>query len=352
MRALIPTLSGQFESHPREALSENMDPIDPSLGQWLERQLSRRGQSTHFQVEPLNVEASHRRFYRINSNDDADASLVAMSSPPALENNVQFETLASVFARFGVSVPQIIASDPAAGWYLLTDLGSQHLEDVYGSPQAEAALDLAIDTLLKIQGIDDPAVQPYTPQRFHDELEIFHEWFVEAWLQMDFPTSDLAGVFADLVANTQRQQQCCVHRDFHCRNLLVQAESLGVVDFQDALLGPISYDLASLLRDCYYRFSEAEIDHWRDAYLHRAQLSVDPANFAADVDLMAVQRQLKAVGIFARLQLRDGKTSHLQYIPSVLQHIQDVATHYPLLQPLCRHLSTWQTATVDRLAHQ
>ena len=327
-----------------------MDPLDPSLQQWLEQQLPGLGHSAQLRLEALNVEASHRRFYRITPVQTQGAALIAMNSPPELENNYQFETLASVFARFGVTVPRIMAANQAEGWYLMTDLGAQHLEDVYGTPQAGAALDLAIETLLKIQSIADPALPPYTAQRFHDELRIFREWFVEALLQMDFPAADLAGAFTGLVANTQDQPQCCVHRDFHCRNLLVQSQALGVVDFQDALMGPISYDLASLLRDCYHRFSESDINHWRDTYLDRAALRIEPARFATNVDLMAVQRQLKAVGIFARLQLRDGKASHLKYVLPVLAHIGDVAERYPLLQPLCTHLGTWKKAAVARLA--
>ena len=300
-------------------------------------------------MEPLQVEASHRRFYRIRTSDDAGPSAVAMSSPPALENNAQFEALAKTFARFGVGVPKILASDGEAGWYLMTDLGAMHLEDVYGSPQADAAMELAIDTLLKIQTVDDE-LPPYTTQRFADELDIFRQWFVEAWLQISFPADLLAGLFAELVANTQDQLQCCVHRDFHCRNLLVGDHGLGVVDFQDALLGPVSYDLASLLRDCYHRFSEAEIARWRSHYLSRTPLQLEPGKFAADLDLMAVQRQLKAVGIFARLQLRDAKDTHLRYIPGVLKHIAEVAERYPRLHPLRPHLMQWQQATAARLA--
>jgi aminoglycoside/choline kinase family phosphotransferase len=327
-----------------------MDPLDPELRHWISQQLAALGRPSDFDVEPLKVEASHRRFYRVRPRETAEPTQVVMSSPPDLEHNEQFELLASIFSKFGVGVPRIMASDRAAGWYLMTDLGSVHLEDVYGSPQADAAMDLALDTLLRIQAVNDLNLQPYTPGRFRDELDIFRRWFVEDWLQVPFPAGDLTPVFEALVAMTQDQPQCCVHRDFHCRNLLVGEHTLGVVDFQDALLGPVSYDLASLLRDCYHRFSETEIERWREGYLARTSLQLDPVKFAADLDLMAVQRQLKAVGIFARLQLRDVKSSHLRYIPPVLAHLGEVAERYPILQPLSRRLPSWQQAAAAKLA--
>jgi N-acetylmuramate 1-kinase len=157
-------------------------------------------------------------------------------------------------------------------------------------------------------------------------------------------------VFGLLVENTQAQPQCCVHRDWHCRNLLLRADgSLGVVDFQDALLGPAAYDLASLLRDCYYTFDEAEIARWRDAFLARTPLPIDPARFPRQLDLTAVQRQLKAVGIFARLRQRDGKSTHLQWILPVLERLIAVAERYPDLVPLAAWLRRLQPLAARRL---
>ena len=329
-----------------------MDHLDPTLTHWINHQLADLHGSTDYQLEPLKVEASHREFYRITLADRDAATMVAMSSPPALENNQQFEAMAKVFTRFGVGVPQILAVEPAAGFYLMTDLGSVHLEDLYDTPQADSALQLAIDELIKIQAVSDVAVPAYTAQRFHDELDIFRQWFIEAWLQQTFPNGDLQESFTSLVENSQTQQQVCIHRDFHCRNLLVVDHRLGVVDFQDALMGPVAYDLASLLRDCYHRFNEADIARWRARYLECTPLALDPAKFAADVDLIAAQRQLKAVGIFARLQLRDGKTSHLGYIPPVLSHIESIANRYPQLRALTAQLPAWRRAASNRLAGQ
>ncbi|MDH3641746.1 MAG: phosphotransferase [Gammaproteobacteria bacterium] len=328
--------------------------MTPELARWTADQLGALGYRTDFRPTPLLVEASHRLFYRVQvrSAETPRTTFVVMSSPPDKELNDQFVALAAVFANHGVGVPEVLAQASDAGYFLLSDLGARHFADVYGSHEQDAALAAGINTLIHIQAVVDPQIPPYEAQRFRDELHIFREWFVEGWLAADFPSGDLDGVFEALVANTQDQQQCCVHRDFHCRNLLfAEHQAVGVVDFQDALMGPASYDLASLLRDCYHRFPEPEIARWRDHYLQRTPFQLDPEAFAMQLDLTAVQRQLKAVGIFARLQLRDGKSSHLQHIPPVLAQLQDLAEHYPTLAPLRPHLTRWRGAVADRLGN-
>lgn len=326
-------------------------PLNPHLATWTADQLARQGCTRSFRCEALLVEASHRHFYRIHAErGGVETSFVLMRSPPTKENNSQFVALARVFADHGVNVPTVLGEEPANGFYLVSDLGERHLADAYGTGLQDQALRAAIDTLIRIQTIDDARVPPYEPDRFRDELAIFRIWFIERWLAQSFPHSDLDSVFELLVDNTQRQPQCCVHRDYHSRNLLLDEDGrIGVVDFQDALVGPVSYDLASLLRDCYHRFSEREIDRWRDYYLDRAPAKPDPAAFAAQLDLTAAQRQLKAVGIFARLQLRDDKPSHLTHIAPVLQHLHDLASRYDALAPLAGHLALWQSDSRSRL---
>jgi aminoglycoside/choline kinase family phosphotransferase len=281
---------------------------------------------------------------------DGPQSLVLMQSPPAMENNRQFKRLAALFARHRVGVPRIFARDEDAGLFVLSDLGSRHLEDVYASGGAAAALPSALETLHRIQQISDPAVPDYTEQRFRDELGIFAEWFVEALLEQPFPADRLGSALERLIDNTREQVRCCVHRDFHCRNLLLaDTGEIGVVDFQDALMGPAAYDLASLLRDCYHRFPEAEVARWRNAYLARTALPVNPGNFARELDLTAVQRQLKAVGIFARLHLRDGKDTHLPSIEPVLEQLDALCGRYAELTELGRFLRAIRPAARRRL---
>jgi N-acetylmuramate 1-kinase len=308
-----------------------------ALKLWSEDRLRAIGQHGPWQWEALPVEASYRRFFRVTATGEADgaASCVAMCAPPDRENNAQFVALSACFARAGIGVPVIHARDDDRGFFLMTDLGRRHLIDVYDTPARAMALAMALDTLVRIQRLRDDCIPPYTPERFSDELGLFREWFVRRWLGARVDDTVLAAVNEALLAEIATQPTCCVHRDFHCRNLLLRDDgSIGVVDFQDALVGPAAYDLASLLRDCYYRFDEAEIARWREAYLERTELGLDRERFPRQLDFTAVQRQLKAIGIFARLELRDGKCSHLPHILPVLEHVRDVAQRYPQLTPL------------------
>jgi aminoglycoside/choline kinase family phosphotransferase len=330
---------------------------DPAFA-WAEARLARRGGAEAVTWSALPAQASHRRFYRATFPPSAagepavaPGSAILMASPPALEQNTQFARLAPLFRQAGIGVPQIHAFAEEEGWFLLEDLGDRHLDEVYATPARNTALDSALETLHALQAVRDPAVPPYTAARFRDELVIFTEWFVEGFLAAAPEVGITADAFGLLVGATQSQVQCCVHRDYHCRNLLLRSDGrIGVVDFQDALMGPAAYDLASLLRDCYYVFSEAEVARWRDRYLARTGLPLDPAVFPRDLDLTAVQRQLKAIGIFARLWLRDDKRTHLQWIEPVLARVIALAAAYAELAPLAAWLRKLQPAAANRLA--
>ena len=317
--------------------------MEEALRQWTHTRMAEIGWRDPTRWDPLPAEASHRHFFRIAPGEPKDGSgitsLVVMQSPPELENNDQFVLLARVFAAHGVGVPRVIAQEPDAGWFLLSDLGSTHLADVYETRGPNVVMPRVLETLTRIQQINDPAVPAYTAQRFREELEIFSRWFVENLLDLPFPEPRLAGCFEHLVENTQSQPQCCVHRDFHCRNLMLTSNgNIGVVDFQDALMGPAAYDLASLLRDCYYRFTEVDVTRWREAYLTLTTLPIDRDRFTEQLDLTAVQRQLKAVGIFARLHMRDRKSSHLVHIMPVLNQLRDLCGAYSEMQELAAFL--------------
>lgn len=323
--------------------------MDEALRHWSQNQLERLSDAPPGPLawQPLVVEASHRRFYRVRG---AGGSHVAMASPPALENNHQFVVLARLFAAHGIGVPRLLAEDSRRGFYLMTDLGEVHFADVYARQGPAHVLPGALETLHRLQAIDDPAIPPYSRQRFADELDIYVTWFLGGLLGESRPDG-LAEVFEHLLAATDAQPRCCVHRDFHARNLLACSDgSVGIVDFQDALRGPATYDLASLLRDCYYRLPEEAVAHWRNAYLQQTSLPLDRARFAADLDLVALQRQLKAVGIFARLYLRDGRDTHLRHIVPVLERIGALAAAYPQLGALAEHTAAVLPAARTRLA--
>lgn len=302
---------------------------------WCNTEFKKRFKNGAWQIAPLKVEASHRHFYRATPQSPSDRPLVLMASPPTLERNDQFVALQSVFSAHHIPVPQIQAQDRELGLFLLSDLGQQDLEACYATPLKDEAIQCAIKMLHIIDPVRDPALDDYDESRLRMELGLFDDWFVSGLLAQ----SDLklpADALDRLVSAILVQPKSCVHRDYHCRNLLYQNDTLGIVDFQDALIGAALYDLASLLHDCYYEFSSAEIDRWLDFYLQDSAhfQHLDPKEVRALLDFTAIQRQLKAIGIFARLQLRDQKSSHLTHIQPLLHRLINLLTRYPELEPL------------------
>ena len=305
------------------------------LAQWVDEVLAElRPARRRAALEPLPVEASTRRFFRVGVGA---ATFVAMHAPPATEDSRRFVALARSLRAGGLHTPEVHAFDFERGFLLVEDLGARDFEQAYRQGETEAALEAAIDALVLLQSLPGGDIPPYTEARFATELGIFREWLVEKLLG-ETPPAWFAGVCDDLVAATQAVPQRPLHRDYHCRNLIWRTDgAVGIVDFQDALIGPITYDLASLLRDCYHEFDEAAVAKWRRRYLALAELGIDEPAFARAFDLTAVQRQLKAVGIFARLWLRDGRRSHLRDIVPVLRRIALVARRYAQT----RELADW-----------
>ena len=301
------------------------------LEAWCAGQL---GETAAFEALP--AEASQRRFYRVRC---ASGSRIVMDAPPETENNQQFRVLSRVFRSRGVLVPEVLAYDQR-GFFIVTDFGNTLLEAAYAQGRTDAALAAALATLVRMQRIRDDAIPRYEAQRFRDELAIFSEWLVARFLGLDLPRFAAPAMEA-LIDATQTQPQATLHRDYHCRNLLLQDDgSLGVVDFQDALVGPVTYDLVSLLRDCYAFFSEAAVAQWRRRYLAMTDWGMDEADFRRAFDFTGMQRHLKAAGIFARLHLRDGRASHLKDIAPTLRRVVAVGRGWPSL----RQLADWVQA--------
>lgn len=313
-------------------VEENL--INKSAQAWCTKALNLPPGQT-LQYEALRVEASHRSFYRLKSADQAE-TLILMLSPPALENNDQFLRLAAVFGNHGLPVPEVISSDLKRGFFLLQDLGSQHLQEVYGTSAEDQALTAAIEALVQLSVVQDPAIPLYTAERLATELDLFEEWFVQKFLQQQLDSDVFQRARTQLMDSAEQQPKSCVHRDYHCRNLLYQKNRLGIVDFQDALHGPVLYDIASLLRDCYYTFDEAKIEQWLQLYIRLTPVleALPYAQVKQWFDFLAIQRQLKAIGIFARLHLRDGKSSHLPEINPLLLRLLDLTAQYRELEPL------------------
>ena len=282
--------------------------------------------------EPLAQEASARRFYRASSRE---GTRIAMDAPPATESNDQFRALSGLFREHGVPVPAVFAFDPR-GFFLVSDFGDRRFDHAYAAGQEEECLDLALESLLRIQAVASDIVPRYDVSRFRDELAIFTEWLAGRFLGLETPAF-IDHAWKTLIDATQAQPMVTVHRDYHSRNLLLRDDgSLGIVDFQDALAGPITYDLVSLLRDCYHVFPERTVGKWLARYRAVADCGLAARDFRRAFDLTGVQRHLKAAGIFARLKLRDGRDSHLRDIVPTLERIADVTGGYRELADLNR----------------
>ncbi|GAB3547819.1 phosphotransferase [Noviherbaspirillum agri] len=297
-------------------------------------------------IRPASSDASFRRYFRVDSPDGG--TYIAMDAPPPNEDVRPFLHVADVFGQTGVSVPKILAQDVERGFLLLTDLGSTtYLHHLNNDSAHKLYLD-AIDALVLIQAQSKPDVLPeYDRALLHRELMLFPDWYVGKHLGLtlsDKQTEELNKVFEVLLANNLAQPQVYVHRDYHSRNLMVLPNgNPGILDFQDAVYGPITYDLVSLLRDAYIQWDEEMVLDWAIRYWERAKRAGLPVNpdidaFYRDFEFMGLQRHLKVLGIFARLYHRDGKDAYLKDMPLVMEYTRKAAGRYKLLSPLIRLL--------------
>ena len=290
---------------------------------------------------PLPVEASARTFYRTTFDE---RSVVVMDAPPDTEDNAHFVELSKCFLHAEVSVPEVLAIDLERGFLLVEDFGDNLLERTYGLGQDDKVLGLALAMLVRIQGISDPIIPAYTTERFTAELGIFRKWVLQDLIGVS--TLPFDEIIDFLVRTCDIQPKVTIHRDFHCRNLLLKSDgTIGAVDFQDALVGPISYDLASILYDCYYQFPDATIATSIARYLQLARNAGHPLtnceeDFTRELEITAVQRQLKAVGIFARLKLKHDRASHLENIVPVMRRVCELMTKHPELSECAEWLET------------
>ncbi len=297
-----------------------------------------------YRLTTASADASFRRYYRIHAGDGQPR--IVMDAPPDREDCRPFVDVERRLARAGVHVPEIFAHDFDQGFMLLEDLGDRlYLPHLTADTVAGLYGD-AMDALLEMQarGRSD-GLPVYDADFLRNEMSLFPEWLLGRHLGLALDGSArsmLDQVFALLERSAREQPQVLVHRDYHSRNLLICDENNpGVIDFQDAVVGPLTYDLVSLLRDCYIRWSPAQVDDWALDYKLRAvgrgllQPCADD-EFLRWFDLMGTQRHLKAAGIFARLNHRDGKPGYMQDIPRILGYIVDVAERRSELVPLAQ----------------
>ena len=306
-------------------------------------------------LRPASADASFRRYLRLDTA--SGASLVVMDAPPDKENCRPFVQVQALMQQAGLRVPEILAWDEAHGFMLLSDLGAQTVIEVLNPENPQAALDwyrLAVDALLDWQQASRPGVlPPYDEALLRRELQLFPDWYVAQHRGVALDAAQqatLAQAFDRIVANSLAAPSVFVHRDFMMRNLMVPPTGarLGVLDFQDAVYGPITYDIASLLRDAFISWDEdfvidVTVRYWEKA--RRAGLlgarsasgwGDDFGEFYRAVEWMGLQRHLKVAGIFARLTLRDGKPKYLADAPRFIAYIRATATRYRELAPLLR----------------
>jgi len=289
------------------------------------------------------TDAGFRSYWR-TSDGPGHPSRIVMDSPPALEDVRPWLRIHALLERGGVRVPQVLARDVDAGFLLLEDLGGETFLQVLDAGNADALLDAAVTQLLTLQAIPCPAGLPtYDDALLARELHLFDEWYLGRHLGLDLDAGDRRALdlaYRRLIHSALAQPRVLVHRDFMPRNLmpLTQGDGPAVLDFQDAVCGPIAYDPMSLFKDAFLSWPQARVDGWLDRYHARALdagLPVPPLQrFRRDADWIGVQRHLKVIGIFARLRHRDGKPKYLADVPRFFAYLDVVLPRYPDLAPL------------------
>ena len=311
------------------------------LTQWLDQQGYR-----DYQLSPASEDASFRSYLRLRTEE---RSLIVMDAPPDKEPCDQFILVADKLRAAGLSAPEIIARNLEQGFLILTDFGSCDYLSQLG-PATEAAMyrdALSALQLMQTQ-IDAGDLPPYDSALLQREMDLFHDWFLGKLMGISLDSGQQAAwqsIKQRLVANALAQPRVFVHRDYHSRNLMwLEQDNPGILDFQDAMNGPVTYDLVSLLRDCYIawpppRVEQLALDYYETARCNRL-VDVEAAEFMRWFNLMGMQRHLKAIGIFSRLKIRDGKTGYLKDIPRTFEYLRQVSAGETSMAELCELLET------------
>jgi N-acetylmuramate 1-kinase len=303
---------------------------------WLTRQLPGRT----FSLSPASADASFRRYFRVTL---PDATLIVMDAPPEHEDCRPFVHVAGLMAAAGLNVPAILAQDLAQGFLLLSDLGSTTYLAALDDLNADRLFGDATDALICWQLASRNAVLPlYDEALLRRELELFPEWYLRRHLGIELDArqrQSLETVFRLVLTCTLAQPRTYVHRDFMPRNLMLTDPNPGVLDFQDAVYGPITYDVASLFKDAFISWDEKRVLDWTIRYWEKAKrarlpVAADFGAFYRDFEWMGLQRHLKVLGIFARICHRDGKPAYVQDTPRFLGYVRAVAERYASLSPL------------------
>ncbi len=294
-------------------------------------------------LKPASADASFRRYFRVQQGDE---SYVLMDAPPEKEDCGPFIHVSRLLLALGLHVPEILASDLEQGFLLLSDLGTRLYLDELNESSVDRLYGDALGALATLQSCGpDSGLPRYDRKLLLSEMSLFRDWLLDTHLGVQLGESqqdDLQRSFERLADNALEQPQVCVHRDYHSRNLMLSARhNPGILDYQDAVTGPVTYDLVSLLRDCYISWPRQRVEDWALGYFELAAQTgivrpdqVNEQQFLKWFDWMGVQRHLKAAGIFARLNHRDGKPGYMNDIPRTLGYVSDVCSRYSELAGL------------------
>lgn len=313
----------------------------PQRLEQLQRWLSDELGLPEYTIAPASADASFRRYFRIRFGGE---SRIVMDAPPDKEDSRPFVRIGRQLRGIGLNVPELLAEDLQQGFLLLSDLGDRQYLDALDAQNVGRLYGDAMAALATLQACGPGAQQlpPYDRELLWREMELFREWYLGKHLGLVLSDSEqkvLDETFDLLVTSALEQPAVSVHRDYHSRNLMVSEHNPGILDFQDAVYGPLTYDLVSLLRDCYIAWPREQVEGWvgdyHDMAIERGILrEPQQERFLGWFDLMGVQRHLKATGIFARLNHRDGKPGYVNDIPRTLGYVAEVSGRYPQLRPL------------------
>lgn len=293
-------------------------------------------------IAPASADASFRRYFRITN---VESTFIVMDAPPEKEDCTAFINISKLLFGFGLNVPQVLQQDLEQGFLLLNDLGNTVFLDELNNKTVDSLYKTAMDALLRMQNNIVPELPLYDEALLLTELNLFPEWYLGKHLNIVVSNKQktiLEDTFKKLIDNALEQTQVCVHRDYHSRNLMLNKNNPnepGVIDFQDAVVGAVTYDLVSLLKDCYINWPREKIETWVN-YFYQEACSLNIINdvsfelFMRWFDLMGLQRHLKVAGIFSRLKHRDGKTGYMKDIPRTMDYVYDVLERYPEFKPL------------------
>lgn len=299
-----------------------------------------------FDLEHLQGDASFRRYFRVSTKD---TTFVAMDAPPPQENCHPFVAIAHALRELQLNVPEIFFADLEQGFLLLTDLGDQTYLKVLTNDNVDDLYGQALNALAVLQGCQTVAshVIPHFDARWMEQEWAWHkEWFLEKLLGVtlsDQETTSLDQCMQQLIKELCSQPYVFMHRDYHSANLMLTKQGIAILDFQDAFIGPVTYDLASLLRDCYIAWPETKVKHWALSYYQQlidlgVLTGVSAETFLLWFDWMSIERHLKALFTFARKAVRDATPSYLEHVPRTLHYLETVSANYAELSPLHDYL--------------